>query len=463
MNKFILYIFILSTLSLLTSCGEDRSHEYYELTSGNRWIDEVLEKYYLWNDNLGSVTEKDYFKTEETYLKQRLYTKALNGKGDSFSYIERKDDVTTRVNVNNESSYGFDFEVLTDPLGTTTHLFARILYVMPNSPASEAGLERGDWISAIDGNQLTVNNYTALVQGEGITLTRSEVTTAEDNVEVWSETDDVTLSASRYVEMNPFFLDTILTVDSKKIAYLVYNQFNTGPTDNATETAYSKQMQEIFARFKAQAPDELILDLRYNTGGYLTCAFELSSLLAPSSALGQTFCQLKGNGSTYVDDKTFSFDSQAPTNNLNISRLYVLTSIYTASASEVVINCLRPYFGADNVILVGENTFGKPVGMEPYDDDIHDFIVWPVTAYILNADGEADYVEGFSPDYAVDERGIVSHLYPLGDTREALLNKTLSLITGSTTNEQQRGAYKPSPKIIQSSLDYKKRPGIIIK
>ena len=85
MNKLLRYIVVFGGFLLLISCGEDRSHEYYELTSGNRWIDEVLEKYYLWNDSLGAVTEKDYFKTEESYFKHRLYSKALNGKGDSYS------------------------------------------------------------------------------------------------------------------------------------------------------------------------------------------------------------------------------------------------------------------------------------------------------------------------------------------------------------------------------------------
>lgn len=463
MNKLLRYIVVFGGFLLLISCGEDRSHEYYELTSGNRWIDEVLEKYYLWNDSLGAVTEKDYFKTEESYFKQRLYSKALNGKGDSYSYIERKDTVTTRININRESTYGFEFEVLSDPLGTTTHLYARVLYVMPHSPASEAGLERGDWISAINGNQLTVNNYKGLIKGDGITLTRSEVTKAEEDVEVWSMIDNITLGASRYVEINPFFLDTVYTIDSKKIAYLVYNQFSTGPHDESTETDYSKQMQQIFAHFKAQAPDEFILDLRYNTGGYLSSALELGSLLAPSSALGKLFCQLKGNGSSYVEDMTYNFITQYAANNLNLSRLYVLTSEYTASASEALVNCLRPYMGDDNVILVGEKTYGKPVGMEPYDDDIHDFIVWPVTAFILNAEGKADYVKGIAPNHSLNERKTVTHLYPLGDIHELFLEKTLSLITGNTSDNQNNDIQKYSPQVVQTSLNNKKTAGIIIK
>lgn len=463
MNKLLSYITAFCGIFLLISCGEDRSHEYYELTSGNRWIDEVLEKYYLWNDSLGAVTEKDYFKTEETYFKQRLYSKALNGKGDSYSYIERKDTVTTRININRESSYGFEFEVLSDPLGTTTHLYARVLYVMPHSPASEAGLERGDWISAINGNQLTVNNYKNLIKGDGITLTRAKVTKGEEDVEIWTTIDNVALKASRYVEINPFFLDTVYTIDSKKIAYLVYNQFSTGPHDESSETDYSKQMQQIFARFKAQAPDEFILDLRYNTGGYLSSALELSSLLAPSSALGKLFCQLKGNGSSYVEDVTYNFISQYAANNLNLSRLYVLTSEYTASASEALINCLRPYMGNDNVILVGEKTYGKPVGMEPYDDEIHDFIVWPVTAFVLNSEGKADYVKGISPNHSLNERKIVSHLYPLGDIHELFLEKALSLITGNTSDDQSVDLQKYSPQVVQTSLNNRKTPGIIIK
>ena len=90
---------------------------------------------------------------------------------------------------------------MTDPLGTTAHVYARVLYVMPHSPASEAGLERGDWISSINGSALTVNNYNELLNGDGITLTLSEVVLSDDDVQVWVVKNDVTIGASHFVEM----------------------------------------------------------------------------------------------------------------------------------------------------------------------------------------------------------------------------------------------------------------------
>lgn len=71
---------------------------------------------------------------------------------------------------------------------------------------------------------------------------------------------------------------------------MVYNEFSTGPNNQATDTEYREQMKQIFARFKGQSPDAFILDLRYNPGGYLSCATDLGSYLAPAADLGKVFC-----------------------------------------------------------------------------------------------------------------------------------------------------------------------------
>ena len=118
--------------------------------------------------------------------------------------------------------------------------------------------------------------------------------------------------------------------------------------------------------------------------------------------------------------------------NLNMSKIYVLTSSYTASASEAVINGLKPYLGNENVIIIGDQTEGKNVAMRAFQDERFNFILWPVVAYVFNANGEGDYSSGFKPDYELIERNIISSWYPLGDEREYLLKNTLSFITTGT-------------------------------
>lgn len=220
-----------------------------------------------------------------------VYTKAQNGKGDPYSYIEIKDaSDAARSYLQRTSTYGFDFELMTDPTGISSHVFARILFVLPNSPASEAGLERGNWISAIGKEELTNNNYGYLMEGGNTTFARESLVFDEEGNSSWIATDTVKVAASRPVELNPFYIDTVYEVSGKKIAYMVYNEFSTGPNNQATDTEYREQMKQIFARFKGQSPDAFILDLRYNPGGYLSCATDLGSYLAPAADLGKVFC-----------------------------------------------------------------------------------------------------------------------------------------------------------------------------
>ena len=261
--KYLLHTFyLLTTLFFITSCGVDRSGEYYALVGDDMWIEEVMKQHYLWYDQIPEISEKDYFAEPEEFLQKLLYSKALDGKGDPFSYVEMKANVS-RSFLNQTSTYGFDFELVTDPLGTTSHTYARVLFVLPDSPASEAGLQRGDWISAVGDAQINVNNYGYLISGDATTLTRKSIIAGEDDY-IWTDVDVLSIGASRPVEINPFYINKVFNVNGKKIAYMVYNKFSTGPLDNGYETDYAQQMLQIFSEFKSEAPDAFILDLRYN-------------------------------------------------------------------------------------------------------------------------------------------------------------------------------------------------------
>ena len=230
--KHIAYALIL--LLTLTSCGEDRSGEYYALIEDNLWIEQVMKEHYLWYDNIPEIKKDDYFATPENFLQKMLYSGAQDGKGDKYSRIEMKNDAARSLYLQRSSTYGFDFELMSDPTGTTSHTFARILFVLPDSPASEAKLERGNWISAIGKETVTTSNYGYLMSGGETTFAReSLVFDAEGNAS-WLAVDTVKVGASRPVELDPFYVNTIYTVEGKKIAYMVYNDFTTGPNDQAT-------------------------------------------------------------------------------------------------------------------------------------------------------------------------------------------------------------------------------------
>ena len=441
-------------LILLTSCGEDRTGEFYALIEDRMWIEEVMRENYLWAEDMPVIEkENDYFQEPATFFKKMLSKNALNGKGDKYSYMEETKEASRTLTLDRTSTYGMEFILTSDPTGTTAHTFARVLYVLPDSPAQKAGIERGDWISAINEERITNDNYEKLTQGGNVSLTRTRITPLE-NGPGWQVSKDVlNVGASVAMEINPFLVNKVWEVDGQKIAYLVYNEFSTGPNNEGTESAYNEQMKQIFAQFKAQSPDSFILDLRYNNGGFLQCAQALGSLLAPATAMGQNFANLTFNAKADPQVIRYSFDTQYADANLNLNKIYILTGKYTASASEVIINGLIPYLGAENVVLIGTKTEGKNVAMTSFKNETHGLTLWPVIAYVSNANNEGDYSEGFQPTYQLDENSII-RWYPLGNPEEYLLKNTLSLITTGTLADESTSENNES-KTIRSSIGYK--------
>lgn len=429
--KYLHYIGFLLTLCLFSSCGEDRSGEFYALIEDRIWIEETMRENYLWYEEIPLIeNENDYFQEPATFFKNLLYTDALNGKGDIYSYLEEslvEEEETRSLTLDRTSTHGMEFELVSDPTGTTTHTIARILYVLPGSPAESAGIQRGDWITAINKAHITTDNYQLMMNGAQVALARDRIVSTDEGL-AWQPQDTLQVGPSIAMEINPFLIDTLYQVDGQKIAYLVYNEFSTGPNNDGTESVYQVQMKQIFSQFKAQNPDAFILDLRYNNGGYLTCAQELGSLLAPTAALGKDFIYLTRNALANPQVLTYPLNPEYADANLNLDKVYILTGELTASASEALINGLIPYLGENQVVIIGEKTAGKPVAMSAFKNETYGLTLWPVVAYVSNANNEGDYVNGFEPQYPLNERNLLTW-YPLGNTEEYLLKNTLALIT----------------------------------
>ena len=433
--KRLQYIAFLLIMILATSCGVDRTGEFYALIEDRMWIEDVMRENYLWAEDMPVIEkEEDYFQDPAAFFKKLLSTRAINGKGDKYSYMEiapkETEEDKRSAMLNRTSTYGMEFVLTNDPTGTSAHTFARILYVLPDSPAEKAGIQRGDWISAINKNRITSDNYQQMIQGDAISLARNQIVRSENGY-AWQAKDTLNVSPSIAMEINPFFINTVYEINGQRIAYLVYNDFSTGPNNDGTESVYNEQMKQIFTQFKAQSPDAFILDLRYNNGGYLQCAQALGSVLAPASALGKDFVNLTFNAQANPQVKKFPLNTDYASANLNLNKVYILTGNQTASASEAVINGLIPYMGKDNVVLIGSKTEGKNVAMSSFKNDVYGYTLWPVIAHVSNANNEGDYSNGFTPQYELNEFNI-STWYPLGDPEEYLLKNTLSLITTGT-------------------------------
>ena len=189
--KYLQYTFLALIATLLSSCGEDRTGEFYALIEDRMWIEEVMRENYLWAEDMPVIDKEDtYFQEPATFFKNLLSKNALNGKGDKYSYMEQSKTESRSSTLDRTSTYGMEFLLTSDPTGTTAHNYARVLYVLPGSPAEKAGIERGDWISAINQDRITSDNYKLLIQGGAISLQRSQVIQTENGLG-WKVRDNV--------------------------------------------------------------------------------------------------------------------------------------------------------------------------------------------------------------------------------------------------------------------------------
>lgn len=450
-----------ASLALLaTSCGEDRTWQYEELIAEDLWIKAEMDNIYLWKDDMPADDDLDFFQPAATFFQNLLSRSCQDGKGDPYSYLEDQTEETRAID--RESTYGFDF-LLFQPTQTPRQIVARVTLVQKGSPAEKAGLKRGNWISQVNGEALTNSNYEeSLYNGAGIDLTLARADTAQGTA-LWTDTATIHMEASQRIENNPFYADTVYHIGNRRIAYLMYNAFSTGPDDAAADNTYNNQMRAIFGRFKTAGTTDFILDLRYNPGGYLSCSQVLASLLAPAEAFGQPYCHLAFNDLNTARDTTYTLrEDLAGGNNLGLNRLYVITTGQTASASEAVINGLKPYM---EVILVGTGTEGKNVASMPVSSPEHPgIILHPIVAQLSNAKGESDYHNGIAPDHEYDESEeatFAEPLQPIGSTGEFLLRHTLDLITGNTTSEPETAPRHRLPlKLAGNSMDRHRQQAI---
>lgn len=466
----------LSLICLLTSCGEDRSGEYYALIQTKTWIYEVMQQYYLFYEDIPSEDRVDYFDKPQEFLKSVVSDK--DGKnGTIFSHV---DSVFTESRATSTyPCFGFEAALIRTEEGNNV---MRVLYTQPSSPASEAGLKRGDWIIAVDNKEISASDYyTDYIErpksSHTFTLGKYNPYTGNgDNPdeEEGEYTDyvefdtlgTVQLPAPRYVEEQDVLDSKIITVGSHKALYILYNEF--GETSDAIENIISQATGQF---------DNIILDLRYNPGGYVSTSQRICTLLAPQTAMGQPMLNMIYNDKINMTE-TLTFDNNLiPTGGqLQYNNLYVITSGNTASASEVVINCLRPYMSG-RIIQIGAPTFGKNVAQQLFTDESAPNIeLWLTTTYLSNSEGYYEYYDnGLLPDYEMEEdiSGTLGEFGTDGDQLMApvfyhIMNGgfpvTESPEDGSSAETLSRNGYRISGcRLLGSSIDKKPRLNLLDK
>jgi len=364
-------------------------------TSQNLWVRDQLNTYYYWYQFMPPGVNPASFTSPESYLDAVRYRPIDN----SFSFIANA--ATTDAFYSDSQFIGYGFG------NQTTSTDIRVLQVYDDSPASEAGLLRGDRIVTVNGRSVS----SMVIDGTiGAAFGAADVGVAT-TIE-WETAEGARRSArmvKRLVTIPTVSLTRVVDVDGRRVGYLFFRNFVQPSTQALTDA---------FDALKAAGANELVLDLRYNGGGLVDVAVHLASLIGGARTNGQVMLQYVHNDKIGPQlNKTTRFAN--PEQALNLQRLVVITTRGSASASELVINALRPYIP---VTIVGDSTYGKPVGQ--YGLRFCDKVLYPVAFSIKNANLEGDFFDGLAVDCAAGD----DYTHQLGDPAEASFAEALTFI-----------------------------------
>lgn len=389
--------------SLIISCGEDRTYQFLELTEECQWIYAQMKEHYLWNDSIKQPARSKFFSKSADFYK---------------SLLQKEDKTSFYGDSATDTSYGLSFLLMRDPLGVQpSKNYALVLNVEPNSPAQRAGVTRGMWIASVGGKEPSSSNRTMLVNGKATTLcVKNIIFDEEQQQNAWSTADTLSMDIAESYSPVALPVDTVYNTGTRKAGYVVLNNFNEG---EAASSLYAAVLQ-----MNEQQVNDIIIDLRYNSGGSLAEAAECASILADDANAGKVFCSTRSNAllshtAEYLFEPVALLDAT--------SRIYILVSSRTMATAQLFVASLQQTMEARQITVIGETA-----GVQPYITQElvspYGFAISPVVVTVYTSDGNILSSNSIVVDCQLDELENITHIYPLGDTRETLLNKALSVV-----------------------------------
>lgn len=388
------FLYLIFILFLASACSLwQKNNEPNDVQRLNEYIYRVLktEKWYFWADKIPDL-DPDSYEDSYAFLEDLKYSEL-----DKWSYLTTKEEYENHYNSGIYYGYGFGYKI-------TEQIKMFVSYVFENSPMANAGIRRGSEILSVNG--ITVSQMINQNLSSEQIFGPNELGYTSQMTVVLNKKDTMEISlAKEEIVQNTVLYKNVYDVGGVKTGYLVFKTFIHPSVDELTEA---------FAYFQSQNVQQLILDLRYNGGGLLSVSQYLASLIGGEQTNGKKYLILKNNTSHSDNDTTYYFD--LPQHAQSLSKIVFITSRSTASASEAVINGLKPY--VENV-LIGDDTHGKPVGM--YSFSFENFILVPICFQLENSQGYGGYFNGLTADaYRSDDAQ-----HDWGDTSEVCLNEAL--------------------------------------
>jgi carboxyl-terminal processing protease len=387
MNKHIYFLLVLVFIAGSCKKTEPIADTTVTAAQARDTLFFIMKQWYYWNDKAPVTTistdAKDNYPDPYKLLEAMRYQTL-----DKWSFVADYDEFNAEMAgtfVGHGIRIGLDIDSL-----------ARIAMIYNNSPLHASGVRRGWIIKKVNGIALApimkANDATTYNNAMG------PATAGYNNTFLFQRPDgkDTTITSAK----SSFTINTVLVYDTLHLktgavaGHMVFESF-IAPSENELKTA--------FAYFKSQSVSKFILDLRYNSGGYLNIAQQLASYLGGNGLTGTTFAKLSYNSRmqpamSQNPNTLYNFINTASP--MTLSDVVVITTRLTASASEAVMNGLNPHI---SVISIGDTTNGKPVGMNGWSCG-NKYWFWPITFKLVNSANVGDYFDGIAPDkLAIDD------------------------------------------------------------
>jgi hypothetical protein len=387
----------------------------------------IMKDWYFWFSMpeataLTNTTKANY--KDPYVLMDAMRYKAL----DRWSFVADYDQFNAQMN---GTFIGHGFRIGLDDSGN-----ARIAMIYSQSALYLEGVRRGWIVKKINGTDVAP----VLMSGDSAAYSNligpSEAGITNIFIFIRPDGSEETISATK----SNFIVNTVILYDTLHLStgvtgHLVFDSF-ISPSLAELETA--------FTFFKDNSVKDLILDLRYNSGGYLSIAQALASLIAGNAYEGSVFVKLNFNANHASENANNIYNIINTPYPLDLSRLVVITTRSTASASEAVMNGLKPYM---NVVSIGDTTDGKPTGMMGWEV-AKKYWFWPVTFKLVNKNDDGEYFAGIAPaKYAGDD---ITHDF--NDRNELCLKEAIYYLeTGSVSSKRSEAPFKRLPQFSEKS------------
>ncbi len=415
------------------------------LSARKDWVRAQANEWYLFPDLLATGTNAALYSDVQSYIDALVAPARAQNRDRYFTYITSIAEEDAYYADGANIGFGFRLAINSGQL--------MVAEVFENSPVSRTDITRGATILTVGttaSNQTSVaslinaGNYDALndafypaTAGRPLVMLVRYADGRERTVSLSSAEFDID-------PVSDSFGTKIFTEGTRRIGYVALRSFIT-PAESDLKAA--------FAQFKAQGVTELIIDLRYNGGGLLSTAEVFGDLLGGGRS-GQVFQRLMLRDSKSAQNDVSNFapgaESIAPT------KIAFIGTGSTASASELLMNAMAPYLGT-NMALIGQNTYGKPVGQIAFDRPACDDRLRLLAFRNTNANGDGDYYNGLAGTLPVTCRASDDLTHELGDQQEGMIataldflaGRSCSAISGSAMARSARSA-EPQTEMLRS-------------